>query len=78
MLCDPAESKADADPPNAHIVTWDLLRETQPLLVIMDAVLSEGDAMRLGAHDEVASTALRCEVTLREQDRGLANRTHDA
>lgn len=63
MLCDAAEPAADSDPRNAHTVTWNLLRDAGPLLVVIDAVLPGNDAMRLGAHDEVANKALRCQVT---------------
>jgi hypothetical protein len=62
MLCDAAEPKAAAAPSSAHLVTRSLLHETQPLLQVMDAMLPEYDATRLGAHDEVARTALRCQT----------------
>jgi hypothetical protein len=62
-LCNDAEPKADADPISANVVTRSLLKDACPLLNTIDMMLSEGDPMREGAHDEVARTALRCQIT---------------
>lgn len=63
MLCRPAEPKATADPAHANQVARQLYDDVVPLLETIDMMLPPEDPTRQGAHDEVASTLLTCQVT---------------
>jgi hypothetical protein len=61
-ICKNAESQADTNPTHGDKATRDVIAYTKPLLVILDTLLSPGDATRDAAHDEVAVCALHCQV----------------
>ena len=61
-LCRVMEEQADADAEHANQVIRRLLEEGGALLVVLDALLPEGDLRREGTHDEVALCALRCQI----------------
>jgi len=69
-LCKDSERQATADPPHANSVTRDLIANSTPLLATVDALLPDNDPIRQGLHDQVATTALSCQI-------GYGNNTED-
>ncbi|MBS1819343.1 MAG: hypothetical protein JSU08_15520 [Acidobacteria bacterium] len=60
-LCSTAETEADADPAHADRVTTRLLDQAAPLVSVID-FLPAGDPMRDGTHDQLALSALACQI----------------
>ncbi len=54
LLCSTAEADATSDLAHANKVTQRLIRQTKPLLAILDCLLPIGHTTLEGAHDEVA------------------------
>lgn len=61
-ICEDLEARVDAEPLQGDRMTRALVEETKPLLTAFDALLGGGDAACDAVHDEVASTALRCQI----------------
>jgi hypothetical protein len=70
IICAPAESKANENPEQANKIALQLLKEAKPLLSIVDQLLPSDDLIRRGAHDEVATKMLHCQIA-------YANKTQD-
>jgi len=61
-LCREVEPEANRDVAHSDQVVLRLVQQAQPMLAILDCLLSPGHATREGAHDEVALTGLRCQI----------------
>ncbi len=62
LMCKKAGEQAEADPPHADKVVRSLLADTRPLLAIVDNLMPETSLTRVNIHDEVAITALQCQI----------------
>ncbi len=62
-LCQNAEAEANADPEHADAVVRRLLDQTKALLNVLDCLLPAEHPTRQTMHDEVALTALHCQIT---------------
>jgi hypothetical protein len=62
VLCRTSESQADRNPESANESTRNLVRDTKPLLKVLQCLLLPGHPVRDGAHDEVALCALACQI----------------
>lgn len=58
-LCHTGDNEAEADPARANLLAERLLAQAAPLLALLDLLLPERDAVRDGAHDEVALRVLK-------------------
>ncbi len=70
VACQTAKQRVERNPLAGARVATDLLRETAKPLGMLDAMLPEQNAMRVSSHDEVASTALSCQIA-------FGNKTED-
>ncbi len=57
-----AEAEANAEPEHGDRATQRLLKQTQALLGVLDALLPAGNPLRDGTHDDVALRALGCQI----------------
>jgi hypothetical protein len=62
-ICKTEEAKSDADATQGLEAASGLLDKAVPLLKILDTLLPAGNTTREAAADEVALTALRCEIS---------------
>ena len=62
MRCVELSAKADKDHSKADNVATELLKETAPLLSVIDLLLPKEDVARVNAHDEVATAAMQCQI----------------
>ncbi|MBK8976385.1 MAG: hypothetical protein IPM29_10685 [Planctomycetes bacterium] len=62
MLCRAAEERVASEPGLAETTTRSLLEDSRRPLATIDDLLSEGDSLRQGAHDDVAARALQCQI----------------
>lgn len=62
FICKNAENKTERDPTQGAENVRELIAQTKPLLAILDFLLSQGNALRDAAHDEVAVCARHCQI----------------
>lgn len=70
VACQGAKQRTERDPLAGANAAMALLQETARPLSVLDAILPGQDAVRVSAHDEVAATALGCQVA-------FGNKTED-
>ena len=62
MMCKNAETKTGAEAKHGFSAAHDLLEQAQPLLGLMDKLLPAGDVTKEAVFDEVAFSALHCQI----------------
>lgn len=62
MACDPIIDNAVKEPKQAYNIGVTLLKETRPLLKMIDLMLTTDDPMWQGVHDEIANCGLQASI----------------
>ena len=62
-ICKSSDAEGDADPPHANQAARRVMEQARPILAVADSLLPAGHPVRDGMHDEVALTALSCQIT---------------